>query len=118
VRPQVAPPVTLPLLSWNSLPLVSWIRAVGSASRYACRPADAAPLTLSAGGDNFRRAAALTGSTGRAWRLYRILRGSFALALRRGIVTRTPLDGLAASEVPKQKNARPIAVPDDAGIVS
>ena len=44
--------------------------------------------------------------------------GSFALALRRGIVTRTPLDGLAASEVPKQKNARPIAVPDDAGIVS
>ena len=76
------------------------------------------PLTLSAGGDNFRRAAALTGSTGRAWRLYRILRGSFALALRRGIVTRTPLDGLAASEVPKQKNARPIAVPDDAGIVS
>lgn len=44
--------------------------------------------------------------------VYRILRGSFALALRRRIVTRSPIDGLAPSETPKQRNAKPIAVLD------
>lgn len=35
--------------------------------------------------------------------VYRILRGSFALALRRGIITRSPIDGLAPSKLPKQR---------------
>ena len=38
--------------------------------------------------------------------VYRILRGTFALALRRGILTRSPIDGLAPSERPKQRNAK------------
>ena len=38
--------------------------------------------------------------------------GTFALAVRRGIVTRNPVDGLAPSERPKQRNAREIAVLD------
>lgn len=42
----------------------------------------------------------------------RILRGSFALAVRRGILTRSPMDGLAPSELPKQRNARRVAVLD------
>jgi integrase len=42
--------------------------------------------------------------------VYRILAGTFALALRRGTITRNPVAGLAPTEVPKQKNARPIAV--------
>jgi integrase len=41
--------------------------------------------------------------------VYRILRGTFALALRRGIVTRSPIDGLAPSERPKQRNAKQVA---------
>jgi len=45
--------------------------------------------------------------------VYRILAGTFALAVRRGIVTRNPIDGLAPSERPKQRNARKIAVLDD-----
>jgi integrase len=48
--------------------------------------------------------------------VYRILAGTFALALRRGIITRSPIDGLAPSERPKQRNARPIAVLDAATI--
>lgn len=44
--------------------------------------------------------------------VYRILRGSFALALRRGILTRSPIDGLAPSERPKQRNAKKVAVLD------
>jgi integrase len=48
--------------------------------------------------------------------VHRILRGSFALALRRGIVTRSPLDGLAPSEVPKQRNARRVEVLDGAAL--
>jgi integrase len=44
--------------------------------------------------------------------VYRILRGSFALALRRGILTRSPVDGLAPSERPKQRNAKRVAVLD------
>jgi integrase len=38
--------------------------------------------------------------------VYRILRGTFALAVRRGVLTRSPMDGLARSEIPKQRNAR------------
>jgi integrase len=44
--------------------------------------------------------------------VYRILAGTFALALRRGIVTRNPIDGLAPSERPKQRNAKRVAVLD------
>lgn len=44
--------------------------------------------------------------------VYRILAGTFALAVRRGIVTRSPVDGLAPSERPKQRNAKRIAVLD------
>jgi integrase len=44
--------------------------------------------------------------------VHRILRGAFALAVRRGILTRSPLDGLAPSETPKQRNARRPAVLD------
>jgi integrase len=44
--------------------------------------------------------------------VYRIIRGSFAIGVRRGIVTRSPIDGLAPSEIPKQQNARRIAVLD------
>jgi integrase len=44
--------------------------------------------------------------------VYRILGGTFALALRRGIVTRSPVDGLAPSERPKQRNKKRVAVLD------
>ena len=44
--------------------------------------------------------------------VHRILAGSFSLALRRGILARSPMDGLAPSERPKQKNAKRIAVLD------
>lgn len=44
--------------------------------------------------------------------VYRILAGTFALALRRGLITRSPMDGLAPSERPKQRNARRVAVLD------
>ena len=44
--------------------------------------------------------------------VHRIIRGAFALAVRRGIVTRSPVDGLAPSERPKQKNAKRISVLD------
>ena len=48
--------------------------------------------------------------------MYRILKGAFALGVRRRVLTASPLDGLALSEVPKQRNARSIDVLDDAGI--
>ena len=44
--------------------------------------------------------------------VYRILRGTFAHGVRRGILARSPVDGLAPSEIPKQRNARPVAVLD------
>jgi integrase len=44
--------------------------------------------------------------------VYRIMAGTFALAVRRGILTRNPMDGLATSERPKQRNARRIALLD------
>jgi integrase len=42
--------------------------------------------------------------------VYRIVAGTFALALRRGVITRSPVDGLAPSERPKQRNAKRIRV--------
>ncbi|MFN2471051.1 MAG: tyrosine-type recombinase/integrase [Gaiellaceae bacterium] len=45
--------------------------------------------------------------------IHRILRGSFALAVRRRILTRSPMDGLAPSELPRQRNARKVLVLDD-----
>lgn len=44
--------------------------------------------------------------------VYRLLTGTFALAVRRGLLTRSPTDGLAPSERPKQRNARRVAVLD------
>jgi hypothetical protein len=44
--------------------------------------------------------------------VYRLLRGSFEIAVKRGIVTRSPMDGLAASERPKQRNNRTVRVLD------
>lgn len=40
----------------------------------------------------------------------RIIAGTFAHALRRGIIARSPMDGLASSERPKQMNAKAVAV--------
>jgi integrase len=48
--------------------------------------------------------------------VYRILSGTFALAVRRGVLTSSPVDGLAPSERPKQKNAKRIAVLDPAAL--
>lgn len=42
--------------------------------------------------------------------VYRILAGTFSIAVRRGILTRSPMDGLTPSERPKQKNAKRVAV--------
>ena len=44
--------------------------------------------------------------------VYKLMKGTFGLALRRGVITRNPMDGLAPSERPRQKNARRIAVLD------
>jgi hypothetical protein len=44
--------------------------------------------------------------------VYRLLRGSFEIAVKRGVVMRSPMDGLAASERPKQRNKKKIAVLD------
>ena len=44
--------------------------------------------------------------------LHRLLRGSFAHGVRRGILTRSPADGLAPTELPKQRNARPVQALD------
>ena len=46
--------------------------------------------------------------------VYKVMKGTFSLALRRGIITRNPMDGLAPSERPKQKNKRKIYVVCDA----
>jgi integrase len=45
---------------------------------------------------------------------YRVLKGTFEHAVRRGYLTRSPLDGLARSERPTQRNARPVARLDTA----
>jgi hypothetical protein len=39
---------------------------------------------------------------------HRILKGVFTFALRRGSLTRSPMDGLAPSERPKQRNAKAV----------
>lgn len=44
--------------------------------------------------------------------IYRLLSGTFALAVRRGLLTRSPIEGLAPSERPKQGNARKVAIVD------
>jgi integrase len=44
--------------------------------------------------------------------VYRLIAGTFALAVRRGLVTRSPVEGLAPSERPKQRNAKRIRVLD------
>ncbi len=44
--------------------------------------------------------------------VYRIITGSFSLAVRRGIVTRSPIEGLAPSERPKQRNQKTVEVLD------
>ena len=48
--------------------------------------------------------------------VYRLLAGTFALAVRRGIVTRSPVEGLAPSERPKQRNAKRVRVLEPAAI--
>jgi integrase len=42
--------------------------------------------------------------------VYRIVRGTFAHGVRRGVLSRTPTDGLAPSERPPQRNARAVEV--------
>jgi integrase len=44
--------------------------------------------------------------------VYRIVKGSFGHGVRRGVLNRSPLDGLARSEVPKQVNAKAVEVLD------
>lgn len=44
--------------------------------------------------------------------VHRLIRGTFALAVRRGVLTRSLADGLAPSEIPRQTNARPVEVLD------
>jgi integrase len=44
--------------------------------------------------------------------VHRLARGAFALGVRRGILTRSPADGLARSEIPRQRNARRVHVLD------
>ena len=46
----------------------------------------------------------------------RICKGVFGLALRRGVVTRSPVDGLTSAERPKQKNSRAIERLDGATV--
>jgi integrase len=41
--------------------------------------------------------------------IYRVLAGTFAHALRRGIVSRNPIDGLSKAERPRQRNKRNVA---------
>ena len=48
--------------------------------------------------------------------VYRLLNGNVGLALRRGLITKSPMDGLAPSERPKQHNAKKIAVLDGTSI--
>jgi integrase len=44
--------------------------------------------------------------------VHRILRGTFAHGVRRGVLTRSPADGLGPQERPKQRNARKVEVLD------
>jgi integrase len=44
--------------------------------------------------------------------VHRIVRGTFAHGVRRGILTRSPADGLAPAELPKQRNARAVQALD------
>jgi integrase len=44
--------------------------------------------------------------------VWRIIRGTFALAVRRGVLTRSPADGLAPTEIPRKTNARSVEVLD------
>jgi integrase len=44
--------------------------------------------------------------------VYRLLVGVFAFAVRRGIIVRSPVDGLIAAEKPRQKNQKQIALLD------
>jgi integrase len=41
--------------------------------------------------------------------IYRILAGTFAHALRRGLVSRNPMDGISKAERPRQRNQRNVA---------
>jgi integrase len=41
--------------------------------------------------------------------IYRVLAGTFAHALRRGIVSRNPIDGISKAERPRQRNKRNVA---------
>jgi integrase len=41
--------------------------------------------------------------------IYRILAGTFAHALRRGVISRNPVDGLSKAERPRQRNKRNVA---------
>lgn len=46
--------------------------------------------------------------------VYRIVAGTFALAVRRDLLSRNPVEGLAPAEKPKQRNKRRVAVLDSA----
>lgn len=50
--------------------------------------------------------------------VFKIMRGTFDAALRHRLIQRSPMDGLAKSEIPKQKNAKPIARLDAATLES
>lgn len=41
--------------------------------------------------------------------IYRVLAGTFAHALRRGVVSRNPMDGISKAERPRQRNKRNVA---------
>jgi hypothetical protein len=41
--------------------------------------------------------------------IYRVLAGTFAHALRRGLVSRNPMDGISKAERPRQRNKRNVA---------
>jgi len=50
--------------------------------------------------------------------VYRIVAGTFALARRRGLISRSPVDGLAPSERPRQRNAKRVRVLDAEAMAS
>jgi integrase len=50
--------------------------------------------------------------TGAGVHVLRLIRGMFAHAIRRGILTRSPADRLAPSELPRQRNARAVHLLD------
>jgi integrase len=48
-------------------------------------------------------------------KMFRVMAGTFSHAVRRGMLTRSPIDGLAKAERPRQRNARHVArltIPD------